>query len=187
MMSMPASLIGFAIFKALEDIIELPFTPVENVLVQTVAVAVGSMPLSAGFVGVIPALEKLLKPIEGGPISLSIPELVFWGFGVAFFGVFFAVPLRKQVIIREKLTFPSGTATALMISVLHGTDEKSPDAVPPDDSVHSPVVETSMEAEIIGERDYSEWKKKTRVLLYSFAVSGVYVCSPRAALGGALN
>jgi uncharacterized oligopeptide transporter (OPT) family protein len=184
MMSMPASLIGFAIFKALEDIIELPLTPVENVLVQTVAVAVGSMPLSAGFVGVIPALEKLLKPIEGGPILLSTPELVFWGFGVAFFGVFFAVPLRKQVIIREKLTFPSGTATALMISVLHGTDEKSPGAVPPDDSVRAPVVETTVEEEIVGERDFSEWKKKTRVLLYSFAVGGVYVCSPNVALVG---
>jgi uncharacterized oligopeptide transporter (OPT) family protein len=51
MMSMPSSLIGFAIFKSLAHRLEVPFTPVENVLVQTVAVAVGSMPLSAGFVG----------------------------------------------------------------------------------------------------------------------------------------
>lgn len=64
--------------------------------------------------GVIPALERLLKPAEGGPIHLSTLQLAFWAFGVAFFGVFFAVPLRKQVIIREKLRFPSGTATALM-------------------------------------------------------------------------
>ena len=137
MMSMPSSLIGFAIFKSLAHKLDLPFTPVENVLVQTVAVAVGSMPLSAGFVGmqsgpihkiilpasrapvltvpgVIPALEKLLKPSEGGPILLSTTNLIFWSLGVAFFGVFLAVPLRKQVIIREKLKFPSGTATALM-------------------------------------------------------------------------
>lgn len=140
MMSMPSSLIGFAIFRSLAHRLELPFTPVENVLVQTVAVAVGSMPLSAGFVGkssspphtlhifsiwliirsvkgVIPALERLLKPSEGGPIYLSTSKLIFWGLGVAFFGVFFAVPLRKQVIIREKLKFPSGTATALMYTV----------------------------------------------------------------------
>lgn len=45
--------------------------------------------------------------------------MVFWSLGVAFFGVFFAVPLRKQTIIREKLRFPSGTATAEMISLLH--------------------------------------------------------------------
>jgi len=63
---------------------------------------------------VIPALERLLKPAEGGPVFVSTPKLIFWGLGVAFFGVFFAVPLRKQVIIREKLKFPSGTATALM-------------------------------------------------------------------------
>jgi uncharacterized oligopeptide transporter (OPT) family protein len=28
--------------------------------------------------------------------------LSLWSLGVAFFGVFFAVPLRRQVIIREK-------------------------------------------------------------------------------------
>ena len=50
-MSMPSSLIGFAIFKGLGRRLRFPFSPVENVLVQTVAVAVGSMPLSAGFVG----------------------------------------------------------------------------------------------------------------------------------------
>lgn len=55
MMSMPSSLIGFAVFKGLlaRGLQDLPFTPVENVLVQTVAVAVGSMPLSAGFVGML--------------------------------------------------------------------------------------------------------------------------------------
>jgi hypothetical protein len=34
-------------------------------------------------------------------------------------GVCFAVPLRQQVIVREKLRFPSGTATAAMITTLH--------------------------------------------------------------------
>jgi hypothetical protein len=34
-------------------------------------------------------------------------------------GVCFAVPLRAQVIVREKLKFPSGTATAAMIATLH--------------------------------------------------------------------
>lgn len=50
-MSMPSSLVGFAVFKTLAHRLDYPFTAVENVLVQTVAVAVGSMPLSAGFVG----------------------------------------------------------------------------------------------------------------------------------------
>ena len=120
-MAMPASLIGFGVFQAVSKRLTLPFTPVENVFVQTVAGAVGTMPLGCGFVGVIPALEFLLKKREGAPIELGLGRLMLWSVGVCLFGVVFAVPLRKEVIIREKLKFPSGTATALMIGVLHGT------------------------------------------------------------------
>ncbi|KAL8810270.1 MAG: hypothetical protein Q9200_002710 [Gallowayella weberi] len=119
-MTMPASLIGFAFFKSISKHLDIPFTPVENVLVQTVAGAVGTMPLGCGFVGVIPALNYLLKPEENGPLQLSTIKLILFSLGICFFGVVFAVPLRKQVIIKEKLKFPSGTATALIISVLHG-------------------------------------------------------------------
>lgn len=122
-MSMPSSLIGFAFFKTLSKHLDIPFTPVENVLVQTVAGSMGTMPLGCGFVGVMPALNYLLKPGEGGPLFLSLWKLILWALGLCFFGVVFAVPLRRQVIIREKLKFPSGTATALMINVLHGKDE----------------------------------------------------------------
>ncbi|KAI4201916.1 MAG: hypothetical protein LQ350_002963 [Teloschistes chrysophthalmus] len=119
-MTMPASLIGFAFFKTISRYLKLPFTPVENVLVQTVATAVGTMPLGCGFVGVIPALNYLLEPEENGPLQLSAGKLILWSLGICFFGVVFAVPLRREVIVREKLKFPSGTATALVISVLHG-------------------------------------------------------------------
>lgn len=127
-MAMPSALIGFAVFKTLAPSLRFPFTPVENVLVQTVAGAVGTMPLGCGFVGVIPALEFLLKPEEtpdqSGGLNLKLGHLVVWALGICFFGVVFAVPLRKEVIIREKLKFPSGTATALMIGVLHGGDKE---------------------------------------------------------------
>ncbi|KAL8944873.1 MAG: hypothetical protein Q9216_000163 [Gyalolechia sp. 2 TL-2023] len=119
-MTMPAALIGFAFFKTVSKHLELPFTPVENVLVQTVAGATGTMPLGCGFVGVMPALNYLLKPEEHGPLQLPAGKLILWSLGLSFFGVVFAVPLRKEFIIREKLKFPSGTATALVISVLHG-------------------------------------------------------------------
>lgn len=122
-MSMPSSLIGFAFFKTLSRHLDIPFTPVENVLVQTVAGSMGTMPLGCGFVGVMPALNYMLKPEEGGPLFLDLWKLILWALGLCFFGVVFAVPLRRQVIIREKLKFPSGTATALMISVLHGQDD----------------------------------------------------------------
>ena len=108
-MTMPAALIGFAFFKSIARCLDRPFTPVENVLVQTVAGAVGTMPVAAGLVGVIPALEILLEPSENGPMRLDTWRLTVWSLGVCFFGVFVAVPLRKEVIIREKLPFPSGT------------------------------------------------------------------------------
>lgn len=123
MMSLPSALLGFAIFKA--SPMSSSFTDVENVYIQSVAVAVGTGPLAYGLVGIVPAIEKFLTKDEsgtGGQIILSLTQLMVWSMGLALFGVFFAVPLRKQVIINEKLPFPSGSATATLISVLHGTE-----------------------------------------------------------------
>lgn len=123
MMSLPSALLGYTIFKLLP--ISVTFTDVENVYIQSVSVAVGTGPLAYGLVGIIPAIEKFLTEDESGTgsrISLSMLQLIIWSFGLAFFGVFFAVTLRKQVIIKEKLPFPSGSATATLISVLHGTE-----------------------------------------------------------------
>ncbi|KAK9472494.1 OPT oligopeptide transporter protein-domain-containing protein [Dipodascopsis tothii] len=119
MMSLPSALLAYAAFKTLSPYLSYPFTDVENVFVQSVAVAVGTGPLGYGLVGIVPALEKFLTPEEGGPVSLSLFQLIVWSSGLAFFGVFFAIPLRKQVIVKEKLRFPSGSATATMISVLN--------------------------------------------------------------------
>lgn len=123
MMSLPSALLGFTIFKM--SPMSKSFTDVENVYIQSVAVAVGTGPLAYGLVGIIPAIEKFLTKDESGTgltIVLSLSQLMVWSTGLAFFGVFFAVPLRKQVIISEKLPFPSGSATATLISVLHGTE-----------------------------------------------------------------
>ena len=52
-MSMPASLMGFGIFKLLSRHLSFPFSPVENVLVQSVACGMAIMPLGCGLVGVV--------------------------------------------------------------------------------------------------------------------------------------
>jgi len=52
-MTMPASLMGFGFFKTLSRHLKFPFSPVENVLVQTVAGSMAIMPLGCGFVGVV--------------------------------------------------------------------------------------------------------------------------------------
>ena len=192
-MGMPASLIGFAVFKTFSRCLSYPFTPVEHVLVQTVAGAVGTMPLGAGFVGVIPALNYLLKPEENGPISIGIGKLIVWSVGICFFGVFVAVPLRKEVIIREKLRFPSGTATALMIRVLHGKDggpsiptrpsvlsrshsqetRQRSDSSPPEYDSDST---SNQESRLINEDDKRDgWKSQIRLLTAAFAVAFLYI------------
>ena len=199
-MAMPAALIGFGFFKTVARCIDYPFTPVENVLVQTVAGALGTMPLGCGFVGVMPALNFLLKSEENGPLILSTWKLIVWSLGICFFGVVFAVPLRKEVIIRERLKFPSGTATALMIGVVHdNTDEKgnlkqdsgieifrqrsldirrsmSLDINRPPDINESSTMRDSREEENVpAEVDHREgWKAKIRLLVQAFAVSAVY-------------
>ncbi|ORX94785.1 OPT superfamily oligopeptide transporter [Basidiobolus meristosporus CBS 931.73] len=149
MMSLQSSLLGFVVFKLLQRWLSVPFGVAENVVLQTTAVATATMPLAGGFVGIIPALT-LLTEKEGGPVVLSSAQLILWGLGVAFFGVFFSIPLRKQVIIKEKLRFPSGTATAQMISLLH---------------------KKSLSVEDVS------WRTQWKCLLWSFALSGAYTLS----------
>lgn len=195
-MAMPSALIGFAYFKVVAKTLKLPFTPVENVLVQSVAGSVGTMPLGCGFVGVIPALNYLLTPEENGPLDISLWKLIVWSVGICFFGVVFAVPLRKEMIIREKLKFPSGTATALLIRVLHGDEiskkvaEQEGEADDNEEeqgllqassarreehdlrpSLDSDTREPDRDQELGEDGD---WKSKIRLLLISFAGSALY-------------
>ncbi|KAI0364309.1 OPT oligopeptide transporter [Pilatotrama ljubarskyi] len=116
MMSLQSALIGYLLSRFLPK----PMSAQENVVLQTTAVATGTMPLAAGFVGILPALGLLEESRDGvPPVHLSWIAAVGWSCAVAFFGVFLSPPLRKQVIIEEQLAFPSGTATGQLISVLH--------------------------------------------------------------------
>lgn len=83
------------------------------------------MPLAAGFVGVIPAMAMLTADENppDGPYTFTPLQLILWSLSLACFGVFVAVPLRAQVIEREQLRFPSGTATAHVIAALHAGEQ----------------------------------------------------------------
>ncbi|KAK3343971.1 OPT oligopeptide transporter [Lasiosphaeria hispida] len=176
-MTMPASLMGFGFFKTVARRLDLPFSPVENVLVQTVAGSMAIMPLGCGFVGVMPAMNYLLREEEQGPIVLSLWKLVLWSLGLCYFGVVFAVPLRRQVLLREQLKFPSGFSTAVLISVLHGQTRTTSPAgrqagafaalVPTDDDI-------ATAAESSTPRDPGAWRRNVHLLLTCFLVSGLF-------------
>ncbi|KAI1151117.1 OPT oligopeptide transporter protein-domain-containing protein [Nemania diffusa] len=189
MMTMPASLLGFGIFRTLSRHLSFPFTPVENVLVQSVAGGMAIMPLGCGFVGVLPAMEYLLKPAEQGPIYLSMGKLIIWSLGLCYFGVVFAVPLRRQVIIREQLKFPSGFSTAVLIGVLHGKGTtQSSGALDSSKATtfgslaleNQPLFESedvNDEEDRTASAKKQSWAANIRLLLLSFGISGVYTLS----------
>lgn len=185
MMSLPSALLGFTIFKF--SPFARDFTDVENVFIQSVAVAVGTGPLAYGLIGIIPAIEKFLTEDESGTgfkINLSLGQLMVWSFGLSLFGVFFAIPLRKQVIIKEKLPFPSGSATATLISVLHGTKIYNEDEeklrregndsllVPNDDP--GAVAASKKAQKEVSESEERDYKSNIRWLLVTFMVSATY-------------
>ncbi|KAK3397191.1 OPT oligopeptide transporter protein-domain-containing protein [Sordaria brevicollis] len=202
-MSMPASLMGFGVFRLLTQRLKFPFSPVENVLVQTVAGSMAIMPLGCGFVGVIPAMQFLLRDDESGGngpgINLGLGKLVVWGLGLCYFGVVFGVPLRRQVIIREQLKFPSGFSTAVLISVLHGkTRQKTGEDEHEDPATFASLAgrdETTSrgttgtgevggmgevgqeEGQQAAEPHSASWKRNLNLLLVCFLVSGIFTLS----------
>ncbi|KAL6307468.1 oligopeptide transporter [Sparassis latifolia] len=175
MMSLQSALIGFLVSRFFSK----PMSAQENVVLQTIAVATGTMPLAAGFVGILPALGLLDEERDGvPPLRLSWIGTVGWSCAVAFFGVFLSPPIRKQVIIEEQLAFPSGTATAQLISVLHqipppegtirqrrGYQELDTDDIEGPPSPESDVTE-SFESEAVEQEGWG-------ALLWSFVASGV--------------
>jgi uncharacterized oligopeptide transporter (OPT) family protein len=59
-------------------------SPQENAVLQATAVSLGSMPLAAGLIGIIPALS-LLEPARDGavPLRLDTPHLLMWSASMA--------------------------------------------------------------------------------------------------------
>lgn len=113
-MSLQSALIGFLLSRTLASSV----TAQENVVIQTTAVATGTMALAAGFVGIIPALGLLNVAQDGTPpIHLSWTTAIAWSFAVAYYGFVFlprpclcasnyqltfriilSPPIRKQVV-----------------------------------------------------------------------------------------
>ncbi|WP_442481719.1 OPT family oligopeptide transporter [Aeoliella sp. SH292] len=112
--SIIAAVLGFSFFALINRRLSI----LETNIAQTAGSAAGYMSSAAGLVAAIPALEMLGYKIEPIP-------LVCWSLSIAFLGVFFAVPLRRQMILVDKLQFPSGTATAETILAMYSDADEA--------------------------------------------------------------
>lgn len=119
--SITAAVISFALFKAIGNLLRRPYDAKENLITATAGSAAGTMASAGGFVACIPALELYLRETQGAGHDLSYWQLVIWAISIAFLGVFFAVPLRKQMIVREKLRYPTGLAAAETIKAMYSS------------------------------------------------------------------
>lgn len=134
--SLIAAILGYAVWAIAKP--KEPFTLLEANITQTAGSGAGTMTSAAGLLAAIPALGLILQehltrlpkdtaPGDGAtPLLEHVPrlgylELTLWGLSVAFLGVFFSIPLRRQMILEEKLRFPSGTATANTLVAMFST------------------------------------------------------------------
>ncbi|XP_048138145.1 metal-nicotianamine transporter YSL3 isoform X2 [Rhodamnia argentea] len=109
-------------------VVTAPFTRQENTIIQTCAVACYSIAFGGGFGSYLLGLNRKTYEQAGvdtpGNSPKGIKEPGFgWMTGflfvTTFVGIFALVPLRKIMIIDYKLTYPSGTATAVLINGFH--------------------------------------------------------------------
>ncbi|PWN93293.1 OPT superfamily oligopeptide transporter [Acaromyces ingoldii] len=143
--SLFGAILGFGAIKALSRVLPYgwggaPFGPKENVTVQSAATAAGG--LTGMFVAAVPAMYRL--GLLNNPTD-DFGRLFTFCLAGAFYGNFFAIPLRKFFILKLKLVFPTPTATALTIRALH----------------------TKRGAEAA--------KKKTKALIYTFIVCVIFM------------
>ncbi|CAK9167443.1 unnamed protein product [Ilex paraguariensis] len=110
-----------------------PFTPQENTMIQTSAVACYSIAVGGGFGSYLLGLNKKTYELAGidtpgnSPGSYKEPG-IGWMIGflflVCFIGLFVLIPLRKILIVDYRLTFPSGMASAVLINGFHTLGDK---------------------------------------------------------------
>jgi uncharacterized oligopeptide transporter (OPT) family protein len=101
--SLMTAILAFGFFSLLGSARRL--SVLETNISQTAGMAASSMASAAGLIAPIPAMLMM---------GYDVPAVILfpWSLAVAYLGVFFAVPLRTQYILVDRLPFPSGTATA---------------------------------------------------------------------------
>jgi len=99
-----AAILGFAILRGMLRRASI----IENNVVQTVASSVNAA--SSGLMFSVPAIFILGYGGEFNPVTLT-----FGAIAGAYLGIAFIIPLRKQMIDYERLTYPGGVAVATIL------------------------------------------------------------------------
>eukprot|EP00249_Psilotum_nudum_P019051 c27075_g2_i1 orf=94-2274(+) len=135
-LNISAGLLGFFFIKgwtlllAKLGIQSKPFTRQENTVIQTCVVASYGLAFSGGFGTYLLGMDRRsFETANTGntytadsDADIKNPRLgwIFsFMFAVSFLGLLAVVPIRKIMIIDYKLTYPSGTATAVLINSFH--------------------------------------------------------------------
>jgi uncharacterized oligopeptide transporter (OPT) family protein len=106
--NIPASIIAFGVLSA---VLRRKPTVHDGNVVQTVSSSAAMMAITGGCIGPVAALW-----IVGTPPSM--PLVIVWGISLGLVGCIVAAPLRAIFIERSALPFPSGTATAAVLTAL---------------------------------------------------------------------
>ncbi|ATB45369.1 OPT family oligopeptide transporter [Corallococcus macrosporus] len=112
--SVTAAVLGFSALASVSRRRGVPYTPLENNLTQTAAASVGAMPAAAGLLGALPALTMLGTSVPAWGVAV-------WSVALGALGVLAAHLLRRRLVAQEALPFPTGIATAELITAMHAS------------------------------------------------------------------
>ncbi|MGE0549056.1 MAG: OPT family oligopeptide transporter [Kofleriaceae bacterium] len=117
--TLTACLLAFGVFQIGQALrlTRKPLGAIENNALTTVASGAGYM-TGGGNMAAFGALV-MLTPARPPQIPM-----IMWFAVIAALGVFAAIPIKRQLINKEGLAFPTGTATAETIRSIHGTDAR---------------------------------------------------------------
>ncbi|KAG6435079.1 hypothetical protein SASPL_106729 [Salvia splendens] len=133
-LNVAAGLLGFFSVKSWTSFLtrlgfsSKPFSRQENTVIQTCVVACYGLAFSGGFGSYLLSMDEKTYKLIGEDYPGNRAEDVknpglLWMMGfifvVSFLGLFSLVPLRKVMVLDYKLTYPSGTATAMLINSFH--------------------------------------------------------------------
>ncbi|XP_049366267.1 probable metal-nicotianamine transporter YSL7 [Solanum verrucosum] len=130
-LNVAAGLLGFAGIKSWTALtqkfgmLKQPFTRQENTVIQTCVVASSGIAFSSGTASYMLGMSPYIaSQADAGNLPINTKNLaITWMLPyllvVSFAGLFSIVALRKMMIMKYKLTYPSGTATAYLINCFH--------------------------------------------------------------------